>query len=258
MKMRTRFSTVLLCCLLTVCESSPSSVRGIAGQDVTLSCTYDIIKHGSSWVCWVRGALPMIGCGLQIAKTNGVSVTEESDRYKLLGRLEDGNVSLTILNARKEDAGVYGCRVQVPGPFNDEKHSIELIIMDAPQSTTLKTVLSAESIAAVSTAAQMTSSEGFKTSSSSIDFKTKTEKGDIPGSMVAIGVLFGLILFGAVISIIIAGRRRRQRLTKIHQQLPSVPSVYFSSTSSSLHLHHQPTAVDNIYQMDTDEYDYLP
>lgn len=43
-----------------------------------------------------------------------------------------------------------------------------------------------------------------------------------------------------------------------HQQLPSVPSVHFSSTSSSLHLHHQPAAVDNIYQMDTDEYDYLP
>lgn len=105
-------------------------MRGIAGQDVTLSCTYDITTHGSLWVCWSRGALPRSGCGLQIAATNGVSVTEESDRYKLLGRLEDGNVSLTILNARKEDAGVYGCRMQVPGPFNDEKHSIELIIMD--------------------------------------------------------------------------------------------------------------------------------
>ncbi|XP_051903171.1 T-cell immunoglobulin and mucin domain-containing protein 4-like isoform X1 [Hippocampus zosterae] len=198
----------------------------------------------------------MNGCSPQIAETNGESVTEESDRYKLLGRLEDGNVSLTILNARVEDAGVYSCRVHVPGIFNDEKHSIELIIMDAPQSTTLKTDMFAGSIAAVSTAAQMTSSQGFNTSSSSIDIKTKTEKRDIQGCMVATGVIFGLILFGAVISIIIG--RRRQRLTKIHQQLPSVLSAHFSSTSSSLHLHNQPAAVDNIYQMDTDEYDYLP
>ncbi|XP_051903172.1 T-cell immunoglobulin and mucin domain-containing protein 4-like isoform X2 [Hippocampus zosterae] len=155
----------------------------------------------------------MNGCSPQIAETNGESVTEESDRYKLLGRLEDGNVSLTILNARVEDAGVYSCRVHVPGIFNDEKHSIELIIMDAPQSTTLKTDMFAGSIAAVSTAAQMTSSQGFNTSSSSIDIKTKTEKRDIQGCMVATGVIFGLILFGAVISIIIG--RRRQRLTKM-------------------------------------------
>ncbi|XP_077360906.1 uncharacterized protein LOC144006103 [Festucalex cinctus] len=257
MKMKTRFSALLLCCLLAACESSPLSVVGIAGQSVTLTCTYNIAKHKPMPACWSRGALPSWGCGSQvIAATDGFHVTAESGRYRMLGRLENGNVSLTVLDAKKEDAGVYGCRVEIPGWFNDEKHAIQLIIMDARQSTTLKTDVSPASIATTTKAAQMTSSESIQTSSSLIGTKTKPEKHSVIGAMIATGVLFGLILFGAIIVVIVV--RRRHRLTKIHQQLPSVPSVSFSSTSSSLHLHHQAAAVDNIYQMDTDEYDYLP
>ncbi|XP_037126554.1 hepatitis A virus cellular receptor 2 homolog isoform X2 [Syngnathus acus] len=254
-KMRTRFIAVLFCCLLTGCESKSKS--SIAGQNVTLTCTYDIRKHGRVAACWGRGDLPIIGsCKDQIVATDGLRVTQQSGKYKLLGRLTNGDVSLTILNVKKEDAGKYGCRVLVSGPFNDEIHHFELIIKDAPQTTTLKTVTSAKSISTPDATKtpnqiQVTSSEGLQTSSSSISLKT--EKRDVPAWGVAMGVLFGLILLGAAIIIIIS--RRKRRLNKIHQQHPSVHSVHFSSTSSSSH--HEAETADNIYQMDTNEYDTI-
>ncbi|XP_061608441.1 T-cell immunoglobulin and mucin domain-containing protein 4-like isoform X2 [Phyllopteryx taeniolatus] len=242
MKMTTRFSTLLLCCLLlTVCESGASPVVGIMGQHVTLTCTYDVVKHGPLSACWSRGYLPLLGCGNQIISTNGSSVRANSRRYKLLGRLEAGNISLTILDAKKEDAGEYGCRVMINGIFNDKKYHIKLIIKDAPQTTTLKTDMSTDRVAAGSTAAQRTSSHG-----------------SVPMSMVVMGVLFGFILFVTIAVVIGVISKRRRRLTKIHQQQPSVPSVRFSSLSSALHLQHQAAVVENIYQMAGDEYDYLP
>ena len=54
--------------------------------------------------------------------------TRASSRYQLLGRLDEGDVSLTILNLRDSDAGRYGCRVEIPGWFNDDKHHFDLTI----------------------------------------------------------------------------------------------------------------------------------
>ncbi|KAK7922847.1 hypothetical protein WMY93_009749 [Mugilogobius chulae] len=48
------------------------------------------------------------------------------------GALDDGDVSLTIVNTQQADAGVYGCRVQIPGMFNDLKVNINLILEKAP------------------------------------------------------------------------------------------------------------------------------
>ena len=53
---------------------------------------------------------------------------KESSRYQVLGRMTDGDVSLTITNAQQSDAGVYGCRLEIPGWFNDHKTNIELIL----------------------------------------------------------------------------------------------------------------------------------
>ena len=60
--------------------------------------------------------------------------TRASSRYQLLGRLEDGDVSLTILKTTEEDAGLYGCRVDIYGWFNDEKHHIDLTIEKGKKS----------------------------------------------------------------------------------------------------------------------------
>ncbi|KAM9376810.1 hepatitis A virus cellular receptor 2 homolog [Pholidichthys leucotaenia] len=56
----------------------------------------------------------------------------KSPRHQLLGRATDGDVSLTILNAQRDDAGVYGCRVEIPGLLNDLKVNTVLIMAEAP------------------------------------------------------------------------------------------------------------------------------
>ncbi|MEQ2186473.1 hypothetical protein GOODEAATRI_028821, partial [Goodea atripinnis] len=120
---------LLLLTLLTGCDSSRAV--GQTGQSVTLTCKYDIIKNGAAHVCWGRGQLPKSRCYDQLISTDGNKVKEEtrvSSRYQLLGRLDEGDVSLTILNLTKEDAGKYGCRVEIPGWFNDEKHQFDLSV----------------------------------------------------------------------------------------------------------------------------------
>uniref|UniRef100_A0A671VFX4 Ig-like domain-containing protein n=1 Tax=Sparus aurata TaxID=8175 RepID=A0A671VFX4_SPAAU len=116
----------------TVSECGGSrSVVGHAGQNVTLSCTYDFKYYGALRICWGRGVLPSSGCNNQLISTDGRKViegTRASSRYQLLGRLDKGDVSLTILNITESDAGLYGCRVDIPGWFNDDKHHFDLII----------------------------------------------------------------------------------------------------------------------------------
>ncbi|XP_045895470.1 T-cell immunoglobulin and mucin domain-containing protein 4-like [Micropterus dolomieu] len=146
MKTESRLDLMLLLVLLTVGESDGSSVVGQTGQSVTLSCKYDISKHGAQHVCWGRGEIPTLGCGDQLVSTDGHKVrTRASSRYQLLGRLEAGDVSLTILDLTETDAGRYGCRVRVQGPFNDNKHHLDLIVERAPlhTSTVRSTTISA-------------------------------------------------------------------------------------------------------------------
>uniref|UniRef100_A0A8C9ZLV1 Ig-like domain-containing protein n=1 Tax=Sander lucioperca TaxID=283035 RepID=A0A8C9ZLV1_SANLU len=118
-------------CVSTVSECDGSTVVGRTGEDITLSCKYDITYYKALSVCWGRGQIPVSGCGNQLISTDGHKVKEEtrvSSRYKLLGRLGDGDVSLTILNISETDAGRYGCRVDIPGWFNDDKHHFILIV----------------------------------------------------------------------------------------------------------------------------------
>lgn len=114
----------------TVSECS-NRVVGQTGQNVTLSCKYDITSYGQLWVCWGRGQVPSSGCSDKLVSTDGhvvIEGTRASSRYQLLGRLDEGDVSLTILNVTGSDAGQYGCRVEIPGWFNDDKHHFNLIV----------------------------------------------------------------------------------------------------------------------------------
>uniref|UniRef100_A0A3Q4HN56 Ig-like domain-containing protein n=1 Tax=Neolamprologus brichardi TaxID=32507 RepID=A0A3Q4HN56_NEOBR len=121
---------VLLLALLTVCECDGSRVKGHTGQDVTLPCKYDRKYHGALSACWQRGEIPTRGCSNQLISTDGVRVeTRAPSRYELLGRLEDGDVSLTIKSLTEGDAGRYGCRVEIPGWFNDDKHHFDLSVV---------------------------------------------------------------------------------------------------------------------------------
>uniref|UniRef100_A0A3B5A4C2 Ig-like domain-containing protein n=1 Tax=Stegastes partitus TaxID=144197 RepID=A0A3B5A4C2_9TELE len=127
---------LLLLVLLTVSECFSSSVEGQTGENVTLTCKYDIKYYGALYVCWIRGDIPSRGCGNQLVSTDGYKVKEESrvsSRYQLTGRLDDGDVSMTIMKLTEDDAGRYGCRVEIPGWFNDDKHHFNLTIRGKKQ-----------------------------------------------------------------------------------------------------------------------------
>uniref|UniRef100_A0A3Q2Q4A9 Ig-like domain-containing protein n=1 Tax=Fundulus heteroclitus TaxID=8078 RepID=A0A3Q2Q4A9_FUNHE len=103
------------------------SVIGHIGQEVSLRCRYNIKYYNASDISWGRGELPNRGCSNQLIGTGEYKEeTRASSRYQLLGRLDEGDVSLTIQNLREEDAGRYGCRVGIPGWFNDLKHYVDL------------------------------------------------------------------------------------------------------------------------------------
>ncbi|KAM9728381.1 hepatitis A virus cellular receptor 1 homolog isoform 4-T4 [Menidia menidia] len=110
------------------------------GGNVTLPCNYDRGSYGVLTGCWGRGQLPNNGCGRQLLAfgQKGTDPKPGPDpgpgRYRLLGRLEEGDVSMTIVNLTAQDAGRYGCRVEIPGPFNDLKVHFELLVT-GPEAT---------------------------------------------------------------------------------------------------------------------------
>ncbi|XP_029917463.1 hepatitis A virus cellular receptor 1 homolog [Myripristis murdjan] len=110
-----------------------STVRGVFGHNVTLPCRYDTHAHGVLSICWGKGKVPTSKCSNTIlSSTDGTVVVQKSQRYQLLGRVAEGDVSLTIVDAQRSDSGVYGCRVEIPGWFNDLKFNTHLVIEEAP------------------------------------------------------------------------------------------------------------------------------
>ena len=80
-------------------------------------------------MCWGRGSCPWFDCGTNIIWTDGYRVTYRRDgRYQLYGDIPGRDVSLTINNAAVSDTGLYCCRIEVRGWFNDIKTTLELKI----------------------------------------------------------------------------------------------------------------------------------
>ncbi|XP_034399238.1 hepatitis A virus cellular receptor 1 homolog isoform X2 [Cyclopterus lumpus] len=119
--------------ILTQVSSSTLKVIGFFGHNVTLPCRYDTQTHGVLSFCWGRGMVPRSKCSDTIVSSlDGALLFRESPRYQLRGSVTDGDVSLTILGAQWSDAGVYGCRLEIPGWFNDEKVNTHLEMEEAP------------------------------------------------------------------------------------------------------------------------------
>ncbi|XP_019960215.2 protein sidekick-2-like isoform X1 [Paralichthys olivaceus] len=119
----------LLLCLLLGCAST-SSIIATVGTDATLFCNYDAKYYGKLSVCWGRGAIPSSGCSDEVIQSDGTSVISRlSERYLLMGNLDEGDVSLTIRQVEESDSGKYGCRVHIPGWFNDQKHQVTLTVV---------------------------------------------------------------------------------------------------------------------------------
>ncbi|NXB47073.1 TIMD4 protein, partial [Leucopsar rothschildi] len=120
---------------------SEAVVRGTAGRAVTLPCSYRVSRPSDvSDMCWGRGPCPNSKCTNKILHTTGSKVTfRASRRYDLRGQVSLGDVSLSIRVLKMEDAGVYCCRVEIPGLFNDIKRNIRLEVATAPPATTTTT-----------------------------------------------------------------------------------------------------------------------
>ncbi|CAI9170756.1 unnamed protein product [Rangifer tarandus platyrhynchus] len=105
-------------------------VTGVAGQSVRLPCHYN---GEVTSMCWGRGACPWLNCGTNIIWTDGYRVTYRRDgRYQLNGHIGGRDVSLTINNAALSDSGLYCCRIERRGWFNDIKTTLELRVNPAP------------------------------------------------------------------------------------------------------------------------------
>ncbi|KAI2651246.1 hypothetical protein H4Q32_019291 [Labeo rohita] len=110
------------------CSESSKLVVGQVGDTVTLPCKYNINTNGLLNVCWGRHQ-SWFGCENTVVSSDGLQVTyRESNRFSLASGLERGNVSLTIKAAQKRDAGMYVCRIEIPGLFNDISYNVYLFI----------------------------------------------------------------------------------------------------------------------------------
>ncbi|XP_046315902.1 hepatitis A virus cellular receptor 1 isoform X3 [Marmota monax] len=117
--------------LLTDAVVSYTQVSGVVGHRVIIPCSYSVTS-GVTSMCWGRGACPTSKCSNELIWTDGSQVTfQKHRRYKLEGNLLQGNVSLTIENAAKTDSGLYCCRIEHSGWFNDMKLTLSLEIKPA-------------------------------------------------------------------------------------------------------------------------------
>ncbi|XP_063045776.1 hepatitis A virus cellular receptor 1 homolog isoform X3 [Engraulis encrasicolus] len=126
----------LTCCVLLLFFFEVHCLRtviGVVGQTVTLPCKYNARSHSitTTSVCWGRGEVPWSKCSQTVLATDddGSIMYAESDRFQLRGKQANGDVSLSIGRLHEHDSGIYGCRVELPGFFNDLKINVHLIVI---------------------------------------------------------------------------------------------------------------------------------
>ncbi|XP_060096235.1 T-cell immunoglobulin and mucin domain-containing protein 4-like isoform X2 [Heteronotia binoei] len=132
-------SLLLVINLCIVGTISQTVVRGVVGQEITLPCSYSV-RGGTTHMCWGQGSCPNSKCSNEILRTDGRRVTSRtSSRYQLRGWITRGDVSLTIVNLKEGDKGMYCCRIEVPGWFNDLKKTLNLQVGRATTTTSQTT-----------------------------------------------------------------------------------------------------------------------
>ncbi|XP_066445515.1 hepatitis A virus cellular receptor 1 homolog [Eleutherodactylus coqui] len=128
-------ASIILLLSITAMAASAEDVTGLVNHNLILPCNYVVDKYPNN-ICWGRGTCPWSKCNDMIISTNHASVTSrKSDRYELQGNLSQGDVSLTIIKAAKEDEGMYCCRVEVEGLFNDLKKEFKVKIENEDPAT---------------------------------------------------------------------------------------------------------------------------
>ncbi|KAB0385679.1 hypothetical protein FD755_000635 [Muntiacus reevesi] len=83
-----------------------------------------------------RGECSLLSCGSNIIWTDGYKVIVWKDRrYQLKGNIGERDLSLTIENTVPSDSGLYCCRIEKRGWFNDRKIIQELRIRPGDRSS---------------------------------------------------------------------------------------------------------------------------
>uniref|UniRef100_A0A9J8A1F0 Hepatitis A virus cellular receptor 1 n=1 Tax=Cyprinus carpio carpio TaxID=630221 RepID=A0A9J8A1F0_CYPCA len=267
-------------CYLTISKCSDVIVQSFEGETVILPCKYDRKYHGKCAICWMIGDIPNMGCGKEIIGSDGDKVVvKKSFKYQLEGEIQHGDVSLTILNIKKTDSGKYGCRIHVPGLFNDEMYYVHLIVNDAPGPTTPEPLVTISS-GLITSESQTTETSGVETNttqeSSSIVSSTNAHesstiglrrsdttyetsynhlepssvenKDSVNASAVIVPVLL-LLLALLVIAVILILKHKKKTRATVDITLNSENSVIYSNSGSSVGLYNREMAVENIYQI---------
>lgn len=69
-----------------------------------------------------------------------------ADRYRLKGDVLDGQIDLDIVNVRRTDSGLYCCRVDIDGVFNDKKVIMNLRVVKGERFDRVKLQMKIKSI----------------------------------------------------------------------------------------------------------------
>ncbi|CAH2276326.1 hepatitis A virus cellular receptor 1-like [Pelobates cultripes] len=99
--------------------SQETHMTASLGDIVNIPCSYNGTKE-STFICWIQDCTSELNCNNMIILSNGQKVIfSQSDRYQLLGTIEQGDMSLTINGLISNDAGTFCCRVQSNKSFRD-------------------------------------------------------------------------------------------------------------------------------------------
>ncbi|XP_031427544.2 hepatitis A virus cellular receptor 1 isoform X3 [Clupea harengus] len=250
----------LLLCLVGV--STDTAVYGTEGENVTLPCSYNSEYHGPIRICWGTGDIPNMGCNNNIITTDGHKVTSRvSDRFQLLGNLTTGNVSLTIFDSMQIDSGKYFCRIHIPGWFNDEKHSISLLIK---KGFSIFSSVPYPSSQSMTTGPSITEShtEDHQHTFPTGPNDTTPQYSELVSHLQGVLVAAVLLLVVAVIVVAVFLMRKRQKKSDQDFQIRSQASgntAIYSNSVSSVGLFSREMAIENVYHLEeTDVYEECP
>ncbi|XP_065143249.1 hepatitis A virus cellular receptor 1 isoform X2 [Paramisgurnus dabryanus] len=253
-------------------------VQYFEGDNATLACKYNSKYHGKCHICWTKGDIPNRGCGDEIIGSDGDKVVRrKSDRYQMTGDIEHGDVSLTIINIQKKDSGKYGCRIHVPGWFNDEKNYVNLVVKDAPVPTTQEPVAVTTIPGQITTETHSTyltrdttqestsvsSASGFPESTTTglwpfnttydnyIDESSSMDKKESVNTTAIIVPVLLLLLALVGIALILLWKQKSKRRDIAQMAQNSDSSVIYNNSGSTVGLYNREIAVDNVYQIES-------
>ncbi|KAJ8254623.1 hypothetical protein GJAV_G00195100, partial [Gymnothorax javanicus] len=262
---RSIFFYQLLLHLGTVCEDSAQTLCRRTGESVTLPCYYDIKYHGPAVMCWGRAKVPASKCSNTIVRTDGENLTwRESERYQLQSGVMNGNVSLTIINVTEQDSGIYGCRVEIPGWFNDLKSHFHLTVVkddgETERSTTTENTPDKPTAEGRSTAtANATESSALSTAhpteaqlssgySSQTDLQSPQEDSRFRHKAGIIIPLIVVLFLAAMLLFILWQKKKNKTQFFGNAQINQPSSGSFTTSVPTLETTDRETAVENIYQ----------